>query len=823
LYRGTFQDVTIQREAEEALRQSEERYKAVLEDQTELICRTKADGTIIFLNEATCRFFGKTREELMGRKWQPMAVAEDLPRIEARLQRLSPDNPVEIVENRSHAGDGSIRWMQFVNRGFFDKNGELREIQTVGRDITDRVEVEEKLKKSEHKYRLLAENVGDVLTMTDAELTDVYVSPSVRRLLGYEPEEFLRLPHKRLLTPDSLALLKASISRLKHVWHQGGRAESSYKMELVFIHRDGRKVPTEVLSSPLFEGGRFSGMLNVIRDVADRKAAEQRHRLTDMQLAGILDHSPSAIHIKDIAGRFLLVNRQYEDLAGVVLERLMGKTPHDILPPHEAEEMLADDKLVIESGRPMTREETLHTVKGERDYLTTKFPVMDDGADIYAVCCISTDITELKHSKKKLSESEEYHRMIFDTVGDMVLVYEPSGRIVDANRAAERTLGYTHAELLRLGKRDILSEAYKDLFKPRVEEILQKERLLFQAQYLGKDGRDIDVEVKAAVMQRSGKKYVLSVARDVSAREASQIGEWGSIVVTDAAGGIRYEHRDTRPGNPNRGDSAKDVRHNGRGKVVAMLAGDMANDLNNSLLPIILNVEMVRNRLREDPVLQRRLSDALDSAGRARDLVRRILELSRGASRGEKPVNAAQVALDAMRHIRGLAPANVTLSETIDPHCPPIDMDSMQMRRLFINVCDNAVKVMGPAGGLLDIQLLPGLIDGEKPLPFEDARPGVHAVLTVAARSLGDGAQPGADAGGRVSFADGAGPEAGADLTVSRMITALRGGGLAANFQEPGQALITAYLPAAAAQDSDGADAVAPDVSAGTAEASGER
>jgi hypothetical protein len=231
---------------------------------------------------------------------------------------------------------------------------------------------------------------------------------------------------------------------------------------------------------------------------------------------------------------------------------------------------------------------------------------------------------------------------------------------------------------------------------------------------------------------------------------------------------------------------------------------------------------MVRNRLREDPLLQRRLSDALDSAGRARDLVRRILELSRGAVLEEKPVHAAQVVHDAMRHIRGLAPANVTLSETIDPHCPPIGMDSMQMRRLLINICDNAVKVMGSAGGLLDIRLHPELIDGEKPLPFEDAKPGGHAVLTVAARSLVDGAQPGADVGGHVGFVDGAGHEAGADLAVARMITALRGGGLAANFQEPGKAIITAYLPAAAAQDGDGADTAAPEVPAGTAEASGE-
>lgn len=144
--------------AEATLRETEARYRAVVEDQTEIICRFRPDGTITFVNEVFCRFFGQKAEDITGRCWQPKAVAEDLPRIEADLRQLTPANPVVSVENRVVAGDGRIRWMQFVNRALYDKAGNPTEIQSVGRDITARKEAEAALAASEARYRALFED-----------------------------------------------------------------------------------------------------------------------------------------------------------------------------------------------------------------------------------------------------------------------------------------------------------------------------------------------------------------------------------------------------------------------------------------------------------------------------------------------------------------------------------------------------------------------------------------------------------------------------------------------------------------------------------------
>ncbi|MBS4019433.1 MAG: PAS domain-containing protein [Dechloromonas sp.] len=131
-------DMSDVKEVEQKLRESEERYRAVLEAQTDAISRLRADGVFLYANDVYCRFFGKELSELLGQCWHPVAHPDDLPLINAKLAELSPDNPVVTIENRVYAGDGTLHWMQFINRGFFDTDGKLLEVQSVGRDVTAR-------------------------------------------------------------------------------------------------------------------------------------------------------------------------------------------------------------------------------------------------------------------------------------------------------------------------------------------------------------------------------------------------------------------------------------------------------------------------------------------------------------------------------------------------------------------------------------------------------------------------------------------------------------------------------------------------------------
>jgi PAS domain S-box-containing protein len=130
-----------------ALSMSEERYRAIVEDQTELICRFLPDGTLTFVNEAYCRYFGKQREELIGHSFIPMIPEEDKPQVVAAFNSLDKSNQVATYEHRVLLPDGSLHWQQWTDRLVFFGNGEILEYASVGRDITERKKAEDELRR----------------------------------------------------------------------------------------------------------------------------------------------------------------------------------------------------------------------------------------------------------------------------------------------------------------------------------------------------------------------------------------------------------------------------------------------------------------------------------------------------------------------------------------------------------------------------------------------------------------------------------------------------------------------------------------------------
>jgi PAS domain S-box-containing protein len=148
---GTTQDVTAFHTVQKELLNSEARYRTVVEDQTELISRFTSDGMLHFVNKAYCQFFKKNYKELIGKKWHPVAFEKDLETIKTKLSVLSPTRPVIVIVNRVYKGDGSIRWVQFINRGIFNSSDKLVEIQSVGRDISDLKDIQIALQQKENE------------------------------------------------------------------------------------------------------------------------------------------------------------------------------------------------------------------------------------------------------------------------------------------------------------------------------------------------------------------------------------------------------------------------------------------------------------------------------------------------------------------------------------------------------------------------------------------------------------------------------------------------------------------------------------------------
>ncbi len=157
LFQQAQTELAERKQAEQALRESEERYRAIIEDQTELICRFKPDGTLTFVNDAYCRYFVKEREEFLGQNLQAVVPAEIWPQVQQSLLALTVENPVTVQENRIDLPNGATVWLQWTQRAMFDEKGQLVALQAVGRDITAAKKAEQDLQESEAAIRALYE------------------------------------------------------------------------------------------------------------------------------------------------------------------------------------------------------------------------------------------------------------------------------------------------------------------------------------------------------------------------------------------------------------------------------------------------------------------------------------------------------------------------------------------------------------------------------------------------------------------------------------------------------------------------------------------
>ncbi|KAF0103831.1 MAG: Multi-sensor signal transduction histidine kinase [bacterium] len=307
---GFIWDITERRQAEQALIASEERYRSVVEDQTELICRLRADGTLTFVNPVYCRFFDKREDELTGTTWHPAAHPDDVAMIEAKLATLSPSNPVVATENRVTSGQGQERWMQFVNRAFYDATGGLTQIQSVGRDITDRKLAEESLRKSEIRFRSYFDLPLVGIAITSPEKGWLDANQRLCDILGYARDELIRLTWTEITYPDDVAGDVAQFERVL-----AGQSDG-YSLDKRFIRKDGRVIYASI-SVRCVRGsdGKPDYFVALVQDISERKAAEQALHAAEQFKQAVLDAVNTQVAVLDAAGVIVDVNAAWRRFA----------------------------------------------------------------------------------------------------------------------------------------------------------------------------------------------------------------------------------------------------------------------------------------------------------------------------------------------------------------------------------------------------------------------------------------------------------------------------------------------------------------------------
>ena len=246
----------------------------------------------------------------------------------------------------------------------------LDELETV---VKDSKHAGDALHENESRFNILAETATDGIISIDDQSTIRYVNPAAGQMFGYELAEMLG---KNLTSLMPERLRQIHLTSVRRYVTTGQRHIGWGAVELTGLHKSGREFPIEVSFAEDIGNSRhfFTG---IVRDVTDRKRAEEALRASEQRWLAIVDNTTAVIFIKDLELRYLLVNREYERLFLVQRDQIRGRTDFDLHPHDVAETLRANDRQVIEAGATTQFEEVVPSDGSARHYVVVKFLLRD--------------------------------------------------------------------------------------------------------------------------------------------------------------------------------------------------------------------------------------------------------------------------------------------------------------------------------------------------------------------------------------------------------------------------------------------------------------
>ena len=439
-------DITDLHMAEEALRQSEERFRTVLDEMEESYYEVDIAGNLTFFNDALCRQLGYSRKELVGMNYRVITTPDDVENIYKNFNQLYlTGQPVraftaKIVRKDGETGLGEISVLPLRN----DK-GEIIGFRGIAHDVTERKQMEEALRKSEERYRTVLEQMEESYYEVDIAGNFTFFNDAVCRQLGYSRQELMGMNYRVITPPEH-------VKKVFSIYNQVYRKGEPFKLvPMERIRKDGKQISVESSVFPLRnESGEIIGFRGVARDVTERVQMVEAIRQSEERYRTVLEQMEEAYYELDLAGNFTFFNDAMCRQLGYPREELTGMNYRAITPPENIKKAFIRYNKIYSKGKsfksiPMERIRK----DGTRLYVESSiFPLRNEMGEIIGCRGISRDITGLKHAEEEKRQMEQKAQLAsrLACVGELA-----SGIAHQINNPLTGVVGYTHLLLARKG------------------------------------------------------------------------------------------------------------------------------------------------------------------------------------------------------------------------------------------------------------------------------------------------------------------------------------------------------------------------------------
>ncbi len=431
------------------------------------------------------------------------------------------------------------------------------------------------------------------------------------------------------------------------------------------------------------------------RDVTELKKVEETLSRSYELLNEVVEGTSDAIHVKDLKGRYVMVNSAEARLYGRSIGEMIGLTDYDLCDEHSARSITDRDQHVVTSGEASTYEQSI-MVRGEKAWFSTlKQLRRDANGEIIGLIGMSRDVTQRRTAEDAMVRLAA----IVESSDDAIAGLSLDGLVTAWNPAAERLLGYSASEIIGKPimltippeKGDAVAETFKRILKGEHDEHPQAERL-------HRNGTRINVSVCVVPIRNSAGEIMGAAGfmRDISAK-------------------LRLEEQ---------------LRQAQKMDAVGRLAGGIAHDFNNLLAAIKVHCELLTDHLDSDSSARSDLDEIAKAADRAAALTRQLLAFSRKQVMQPKVLDVNQIVCEMERMLSRLIGENITLTTALAPDLNLVKADPGQIEQVLMNLAVNSRDAM-PNGGRLVVQTSNVRVDEATSQRHPELAVGSYALLTV--------------------------------------------------------------------------------------------